>query len=81
MSIHNFLITLIFIRVLVCCREMALINIMLLAGLGLDASAFKKLWLMILRLTLVPTIAEVAIITVIARFTLDMPWFWGILLG
>nr|XP_014094552.1 sodium/hydrogen exchanger 9B2 isoform X2 [Bactrocera oleae] len=62
-------------------REMALINIMLLAGLGLDASAFKKLWLMILRLTLVPTIAEVTIITVIARFTLDMPWFWGILLG
>ncbi|XP_054081726.1 sodium/hydrogen exchanger 9B2 isoform X2 [Zeugodacus cucurbitae] len=62
-------------------REMALINIMLLAGLGLDANAFKKLWLMILRLTLVPTIAEVAIITVIARFTLGMPWFWGILLG
>ncbi|XP_050321119.1 sodium/hydrogen exchanger 9B2 isoform X1 [Bactrocera neohumeralis] len=62
-------------------REMALINIMLLAGLGLDASAFKKLWLMILRLTLVPTIAEVTIITLIARFTLDMPWFWGILLG
>lgn len=80
-NIHNFLTTFIFIRVLVCCREMALINIMLLAGLGLDASAFKKLWLMILRLTLVPTIAEVAIITVIARFTLDMPWFWGILLG
>ncbi|XP_018791331.1 PREDICTED: mitochondrial sodium/hydrogen exchanger 9B2 isoform X2 [Bactrocera latifrons] len=62
-------------------REMALINIMLLAGLGLDANAFKKLWLMILRLTLVPTIAEVTIITLIARFTLDMPWFWGILLG
>ncbi|XP_049305618.1 sodium/hydrogen exchanger 9B2 isoform X4 [Bactrocera dorsalis] len=62
-------------------REMALINIMLLAGLGLDASAFKKLWLMILRLTLVPTIAEVTIITLVARFTLDMPWFWGILLG
>uniref|UniRef100_W8B8J4 Mitochondrial sodium/hydrogen exchanger 9B2 n=2 Tax=Ceratitis capitata TaxID=7213 RepID=W8B8J4_CERCA len=62
-------------------REMALINIMLLAGLGLDASAFKKLWFMILRLTLVPTIAEVTIIAMIARFTLDMPWFWGILLG
>ncbi|XP_053947042.1 sodium/hydrogen exchanger 9B2 isoform X2 [Anastrepha ludens] len=62
-------------------REMALINIMLLAGLGLDANAFKKLWLMILRLTLIPTIAEVAVIALIARYTLAMPWFWGILLG
>ncbi|XP_017476056.1 PREDICTED: mitochondrial sodium/hydrogen exchanger 9B2-like, partial [Rhagoletis zephyria] len=62
-------------------REMALINIMLLAGLGLDANAFKKLWLMILRLTLIPTIAEVTAIAVVARFTLEMPWFWGILLG
>lgn len=62
-------------------REMALINIMLLAGLGLDDNAFKKLWLMILRLTLIPTIAEVAIITILAHFLLNMPWLWGILLG
>ncbi|XP_065372260.1 sodium/hydrogen exchanger 9B2 [Calliphora vicina] len=62
-------------------REMALINIMLLAGLGLDANAFKKLWFMILRLTLIPTIAEVAIITVLAHFLLNMSWLWGILLG
>ncbi|KAM7364323.1 na[+]/H[+] hydrogen antiporter 2 isoform 1-T4 [Cochliomyia hominivorax] len=62
-------------------REMALINIMLLAGLGLDARAFKKLWFMILRLTLIPTIAEVAIITILAHFLLNMSWLWGILLG
>ncbi|XP_046805157.1 sodium/hydrogen exchanger 9B2 isoform X1 [Lucilia cuprina] len=62
-------------------REMALINIMLLAGFGLDANAFKKLWFMILRLTLIPTIAEVAIITVLAHFLLNMSWLWGILLG
>uniref|UniRef100_T1PB99 Sodium/hydrogen exchanger family protein n=1 Tax=Musca domestica TaxID=7370 RepID=T1PB99_MUSDO len=62
-------------------REMALINIMLLAGLGLDANAFKKLWFMITRLTLVPTIAEVSIIAVLAYFLLNMPWLWGILLG
>lgn len=60
---------------------MALINIMLLAGLGLDADAFKKLWFMILRLTLIPTIAEVAIIAVLAHFLLHMSWLWGILLG
>ncbi|XP_037956938.1 sodium/hydrogen exchanger 9B1-like isoform X1 [Teleopsis dalmanni] len=62
-------------------RECALINIMLLAGLGLDGNAFKKLWFMILRLTLVPTIAEVTVISVMARLLLDMPWLWGILLG
>ncbi|XP_037819232.1 sodium/hydrogen exchanger 9B2 isoform X1 [Lucilia sericata] len=62
-------------------REMALINIMLLAGFGLDANAFKKLWFMILRLTLIPTIAEVTIITVLAHFLLNMSWLWGILLG
>lgn len=60
---------------------MALVNIMLLAGLGLDLQAFKKLWFMILRLTLVPTIAEVAIIAVLAYFLLSMPWLWGLLLG
>ncbi|XP_001358105.3 sodium/hydrogen exchanger 9B1 isoform X2 [Drosophila pseudoobscura] len=62
-------------------REMALINIMLLAGLGLDGEAFKRLWLMILRLTLLPTIAEVAAIAVLAYLTLSMPWLWGITLG
>ncbi|XP_060647557.1 sodium/hydrogen exchanger 9B1 isoform X1 [Drosophila nasuta] len=62
-------------------REMALINIMLLAGLGLDGSAFRRLWLMILRLTLVPTIVEVAIIAILAYYTLSMPWLWGIALG
>lgn len=60
---------------------MALVNIMLLAGLGLDPQAFKKLWFMILRLTLVPTIVEVAIIAVLAYFLLSMPWLWGLLLG
>ncbi|EDV94686.1 GH18256 [Drosophila grimshawi] len=62
-------------------REMALINIMLLAGLGLDGSAFRRLWFMIMRLTLVPTIVEVAVIAVLAYFTLSMPWLWGIALG
>ncbi|XP_032577583.1 sodium/hydrogen exchanger 9B2 isoform X1 [Drosophila sechellia] len=62
-------------------REMALINIMLLAGLGLDGDAFKRLWFMILRLTLLPTIVEVAAIAGLANLTLSMPWLWGIALG
>jgi solute carrier family 9B (sodium/hydrogen exchanger), member 1/2 len=58
-----------------------LVNIMLLAGLGLDLDALRKLFGIISRLTLLPTVAEVSIITVIAYFLLDMPWLWGILLG
>jgi NhaP-type Na+/H+ or K+/H+ antiporter len=54
---------------------------MLLAGLGLDLDALRKLFGIIARLTLLPTVAEVGIITVIAYYTLNMPWLWGILLG
>ncbi|XP_030371431.1 sodium/hydrogen exchanger 9B1 isoform X2 [Scaptodrosophila lebanonensis] len=62
-------------------REMALVNIMLLAGLGLDGNSFRRLWLMIMRLALLPTIAEVAVLASLARFTLGMSWLWGIALG
>lgn len=60
---------------------MALVNIMLLAGLGLDLGALKKLFGIIMRVTIVPTICEVAVITVCSFYFLKMPWLWGILLG
>lgn len=60
---------------------MALVNIMLLAGLGLDLDALKRLFGIIMRLTLIPTIAEVTIIAVCVRYLLDFPWLWGVLLG
>ncbi|XP_055524834.1 sodium/hydrogen exchanger 9B2 isoform X2 [Wyeomyia smithii] len=62
-------------------REMALVNIMLLAGLGLDYDSLKKLFRFIMQLTLIPTIVEVAAIAILSRFLLDLPWLWGILLG
>ncbi|CRK88687.1 CLUMA_CG002385, isoform B [Clunio marinus] len=62
-------------------REMALVNIMLLAGLGLDLEALKKLFGIIMRLTLIPTIFEVAVITVCSHYLLNFPWLWGVLLG
>ncbi|XP_055381129.1 sodium/hydrogen exchanger 9B2 isoform X2 [Condylostylus longicornis] len=62
-------------------REMALVNIMLLAGFGLEFNAFKKVWLIVMQLTFIPTIAEVLIITILAYFLLQMPWIWGVLLG
>lgn len=62
-------------------REMALVSIMLLAGLGLDLEALKKLCGMVTRLTLVPTFVEVVCVAVLSFFLLKMPWLWGILLG
>lgn len=62
-------------------REMALVSIMLLAGLGLDLKALKKLFGMVMRLTLIPTFVEVACVAVLSFFLLNMPWLWGILLG
>uniref|UniRef100_A0A336LX08 CSON007078 protein n=2 Tax=Culicoides sonorensis TaxID=179676 RepID=A0A336LX08_CULSO len=62
-------------------RDMALINIMLLAGLGVDLQPLKKLFRIIMQLTLLPTIAEVAALTVLSHYLLNMPWIWGILLG
>ena len=60
---------------------MALVNIMLLAGLGLDLDALKALFGIIMRLTLIPTITEVAVIAVCVHYLLNFPWLWGILLG
>jgi NhaP-type Na+/H+ or K+/H+ antiporter len=60
---------------------MALVNIMLLAGLGLDLDALKKLFGIIMRLTLIPTITEVTIIAVCVHYLLNFPWMWGVLLG
>lgn len=64
-----------------CCREMALINIMLLAGLGLDLEPLKKLFRIIMQLVLLPTIAEVGVLTVLSHYLLNLPWMWGVLLG
>ncbi|XP_050069295.1 sodium/hydrogen exchanger 9B2 [Anopheles maculipalpis] len=68
-------------RVEVFLREMALVNIMLLAGLGLDYAALRSLFRFIMQLTLVPTVAEVAAVAVLSHYLLDLPWLWGVLLG
>uniref|UniRef100_A0AAG5CRN3 Cation/H+ exchanger transmembrane domain-containing protein n=1 Tax=Anopheles atroparvus TaxID=41427 RepID=A0AAG5CRN3_ANOAO len=68
-------------RLEVFLREMALVNIMLLAGLGLDYGALRSLFRFIMQLTLVPTAAEVAAVAVLSRYLLDLPWLWGVLLG
>ncbi|KAK9687709.1 Sodium/hydrogen exchanger family [Popillia japonica] len=62
-------------------RQLALVNIMLPAGLGLDSAALKKMIWMILNLAIVPVAAEVIGITVASYLLLGFPWLWGILLG
>lgn len=54
---------------------------MLLAGLGLDLDALKKLFGMVMRLTLIPLFFEVATIAVLSHILFELPWFWGSLLG
>lgn len=62
-------------------RDVALVNIMLLAGMGLDLMELKSLVGIIAKLTFIPTIAEVGVITVIGHFLVKLPWFWSVLLG
>lgn len=62
-------------------RQLALVNIMLPAGLGLDPKALKKLTGMILNLSIVPVAAEVGALTLTGYYLLDLPLIWSALLG
>lgn len=62
-------------------RDIALVNIMLLAGMGLNLQELKQMSGIIAKLTIIPTIAEVVIITVASHFLLHLPWLWAVLLG
>lgn len=62
-------------------RDLALVNIMLLAGMSIELKALvQKLW-PVLRLSILPTLGEVLIIAVIAKYVLAMPFLWSFLLG
>lgn len=54
---------------------------MILAGLGIDLKLLSKQFQIVSRLSILPTAVEIICITVIAHFTLDMTWLWGLLLG
>lgn len=54
---------------------------MLLAGMGLHLNELKQLLGLIAKLTIIPTIAEVAVIAVVAHFLMHLPWLWCVLLG
>lgn len=60
---------------------MALVNILLPAGLGLDPTALRRMSGMVLSLALVPAAVEVVAVTVFSHFLMNLPWLWGVLLG
>lgn len=62
-------------------RSMALVVILLQAGLGLDPSALRRLSLVCVRLCCLPCIAESITAAVASHFILGFPWIWGLMLG
>lgn len=60
---------------------MALVIILIRAGLDLDPHALKRLKWAVLKLGLVPWIIEFVLIAVMAHYLLDLPWMFGLGLG
>jgi len=62
-------------------RKLAMVVILIKAGLGLDPQALKRLSCAVLRLAFCPCLVEAVTAMFAARLLLHMPWLWGILLG
>lgn len=62
-------------------RHIALVIILTRAGLEMDPEAFKKIWMTIIKLSIIPWTIEAAANSVICRFLFDMPWMWCLLFG
>ncbi|GLV42490.1 Na[+]/H[+] hydrogen antiporter 1 [Carabus blaptoides fortunei] len=62
-------------------RKVALVIILIRAGLDLDPNALKRLKLTVIKLGLVPWLVEAVVIAIATHFFLDLPWKWGLMLG
>lgn len=62
-------------------RKVALVIILIRAGLGLDPNALKRLSGMVIRLAVIPSLVEASSVAVMSHFLLELPWIWGCLLG
>ncbi|XP_018050525.1 PREDICTED: mitochondrial sodium/hydrogen exchanger 9B2 [Atta colombica] len=62
-------------------RKIALVIILVKAGLDLDPVALKKLKVTVPKLGLIPWVVETIVIAVSTKYLLDLPWVWGFLLG
>lgn len=61
--------------------KFALVIILTRAGLDLDPAALKRLKITVPKMGLIPWFAEAAVIAVLSKYLLGLPWIWGILLG
>lgn len=68
-------------EIVILLREIALTTILIKAGLGLDAAALLKLSFVVVRLALLPCLAETTGATLASHYLLGFPWLWGMLLG
>lgn len=62
-------------------RKFALVIILIRAGLEMDHHAFKKIWLTIIKLGLVPWTVECTLCAVLSHFFFEMAWMWAFALG
>ncbi|GAB1862913.1 Mitochondrial sodium/hydrogen exchanger NHA2 [Camponotus japonicus] len=62
-------------------RKIALVIILTRAGLDLDPNALRKLKVTVPKIGLIPWVVEATVVAVMTRYTLDLPWIWGYLLG
>lgn len=60
---------------------MALVVILIRAGLDLDPPALRRLKFTVLKLSLIPWTVEAVTVAVLSRFLLDIPWMYSVLLG
>ncbi|XP_033121742.1 sodium/hydrogen exchanger 9B2-like [Anneissia japonica] len=62
-------------------RSMALVVILIRAGLGLDAAALRQLSCVCIRLCCMPCVAEATTVAIAANLLLGFPWVWGFMMG
>lgn len=62
-------------------RQIALVVILIRAGLGLDPEALIKLSTVVIRLAFSPCCVEAIVIAITSHLILDFPWAWGFLMG
>ena len=59
----------------------ALVIILIRAGLGLDPTALKRLSGMVINLAIFLSLVEASSMSVMSHCLLGLPWIWCILLG
>jgi solute carrier family 9B (sodium/hydrogen exchanger), member 1/2 len=62
-------------------RKFALVIILIRAGLEMDPEAFKRIYVTILKLGLIPWAVECGVCALMSHYLLDLPWIWAFLLG